>query len=340
MSFSKFRHMARRRRAAAVARKPLFFVHVPKTAGTSFRAGVEKVLHPDFIRFDYGPSAPKTSSLIRAVYEGADPLSVIRAMRGGKVAFLAGHVAARKYVGAFGCDRTFTLLRDPIQRVVSEYEHARRVNGFEKSFEHFFRNPIHQNRQAKLLATLDPAMLGLVGVTERFDESIGLFRAVFGLSVPIEEMNTARDDLHVPYPLAEDVLEELRELNQKDLMLYERFDTILSERLEMRKLGKRYVQGAVTELTRSRITGWAWFAPEVGRQNNSPVALEMVQAGKVLRSFEARQLRADLCSLSPPRLGYIGFAFEHGLKAGDSFHLRVAETGQVLQPECLVVPEK
>jgi len=46
----------------------MLFVHIPKTAGTSFRQGMLEVFGRKALLFDYGPDAPETDVSIRMIY--------------------------------------------------------------------------------------------------------------------------------------------------------------------------------------------------------------------------------------------------------------------------------
>ena len=46
---------------------PIIYLHIPKTAGTSFRMSAEQYFGPDQVLNDYGEESPNTSEDIRAV---------------------------------------------------------------------------------------------------------------------------------------------------------------------------------------------------------------------------------------------------------------------------------
>ena len=99
---------------------PIFFVHIPKTAGTSFRKSAEFYFGSDKVIYDYSTKSPETSELVNnSIYEDKDPFFFSELVHEQLVEFLSGHVPAVKYVHLFGVGQTVTFLRDPIQRVMS-----------------------------------------------------------------------------------------------------------------------------------------------------------------------------------------------------------------------------
>lgn len=100
--------------------RPLVSVHVPKSAGTSFRAWLESAFSPGRVLYDYGDR----------------PLDPAAAMNVDPAAFLAeqstrmslppgvdaihGHFWARKYERIHGAFR-MTFLRCPVERTISHY---------------------------------------------------------------------------------------------------------------------------------------------------------------------------------------------------------------------------
>ena len=44
------------------------FVHIPKTAGTSFRLGADQYFGEKMVCRDYGPKAPETSEDEQSIY--------------------------------------------------------------------------------------------------------------------------------------------------------------------------------------------------------------------------------------------------------------------------------
>ena len=177
------------------------FLHVPKTAGSSLRTvlsrqyGARHVLYFDLGAGDQRPM-PDIAAALRQGMAGRD----IRLFTGHQ--FLGLHEALRE-----PC-LYFTLLRDPVERVLSEYfyaftypHHAQReaiVSGRLGPID-FLTGPLHGrgDAQAQLLAgrtrrpVLDAALANLAdsiavaGVAEEFDRSLLLIARRLGWAPPL-----------------------------------------------------------------------------------------------------------------------------------------------------------
>jgi hypothetical protein len=227
----------------------LVFLHLPKTAGSTLLAILER---------NYG------SDRVLGFYESTYGEEARRLTPGeiARTKVIAGHfyLGVHEFVAA-PC-RYLTFLRDPVARVVSHYEFARRQP------EHYLHEAAtklslsdyvrlcgdHEpnNDQTRLLAgremanddgTCSPAMLPVakrnldecvvIGLTEKFDESLVLMRHVFGWRQPFYvPRNVNRSDApgqDVP-PEARAVVEKF---NALDIDLYgygcDRFDRLVGE---------------------------------------------------------------------------------------------------------------
>lgn len=201
----------------------MFFIHVPKTAGTSFRVGAERLFRDRVLR-DYGRASPHTSpAIVEHVYERPDLPALAHHIAEHGIRMIGGHVAYPRYRALVEPAGVIVFLRDPVQRVVSEFLHYRRHFGFEGELLQFARRESERNKQWKMLRGLDLACAGLVGLSEHYRESLRLLAARTGLEVQYLALNSnpARH-VAVPYELDEAEAAELRRLNAEDLQLYRR----------------------------------------------------------------------------------------------------------------------
>ncbi|MFM2091611.1 MAG: hypothetical protein RLZZ127_2100 [Planctomycetota bacterium] len=98
---------------------PLIVIHIPKTAGTSLRVMLEQRLAPAERLWIYGTK--ETLSLDQA---GALPAETIRSTR-----VCMGHFPYGVHERLGVAPRYATVLRDPVDRVISRYRHALRAAG-------------------------------------------------------------------------------------------------------------------------------------------------------------------------------------------------------------------
>ena len=167
----------------------LLFLHVPKTAGTTFRGILNRVYNEDQTHELYG-NIPKAIADFKALPEGQRQ----------QITCLRGHVPFGLHVHLPGNVTYVTFLRDPVERVISHYYYVRRTP------EHRLHDAIVndgvtlrgyvdldgelRNGQSRMIAacpdTSDPdavyekawnnltSYFPVVGITERFDLSLAL----------------------------------------------------------------------------------------------------------------------------------------------------------------------
>lgn len=91
----------------------------------------------------------------------------------------------RKTIGDF---HLITIVRDPVERAISLFNHFARYHGF-TSFRRYFDNEHEKNHQSRWLGfdgrdeRFIEENFSMVGITERFNESMLLFRRTLDLSL-------------------------------------------------------------------------------------------------------------------------------------------------------------
>ncbi|WP_231758084.1 sulfotransferase family 2 domain-containing protein [Microbulbifer elongatus] len=314
---------------------PIVFIHVPKTAGTSFRSGADAFFGSGRVCRDYGAEAAETSGIVRQWMNlSPDNWMFRKAFEREGYQLLAGHFHAARYVSVFGVQRMVTFLRNPLQRTVSEYTHFVRNNGFEGTFEEFYRAKQNINRQFRILGNLPWVGLGFIGFTDQYEQSLNLLNRKFNLAIPELTENLSRDSYADPYEITEEQEMELRKLNAAELHFY----GLAREQFEWRKtlsgMGS-FVAGVVMKPKDGRLGGWA-----VADEGDEPVALHIKIDGKVVGEAIANEDRPGLREKGVKRGGFVGFTFDvSGYRPGSSIECLVAETGQPLVQSPRLLPK-
>jgi len=210
-------------------RVELISIHIPKTAGTSFRNilgsvyGRNRVLRVDM------PLQSERASHEKLIH-GPKRLP-------GSARVLHGHFRRQDLVRHYGLGPgipVITWLRDPVERVVSNYyylqgilrgiveERKRNVailNKMEKTLLEYARADIARNRMAKFLDGMDLGDLLFVGIQEYFSEDLTELARLLGWKQFDRFHHNSSEDQKAP--VSEELRREIRKLNERDTELYE-----------------------------------------------------------------------------------------------------------------------
>ena len=171
----------------------LLFIHVPKTAGSSFRVALMKCCGEERVALDYGRDSPVTSNVVQRTIYGDDRYRpkrrLVRALRNRQFEALAGHFPYAKYGKFFAPEKVVCFIREPLRRAASEYLHDQRNKGYEGSFEEFIELRRNQNTQSAYLSGLPEH--AFVGITEHYRESIDMLARRFHMPFRVARRNTA-----------------------------------------------------------------------------------------------------------------------------------------------------
>jgi hypothetical protein len=234
------------------------FVHVMKTAGTSFRLMLEEQFDQEIY-----PTRDELKQLRNGWYLLADEL--LARIRDGRIdlehrRIICGHYAVNLRDHLPGHWRTVVFLREPVARSLSMIAHGRRHgNLYERRLapashwlkkQGFLANQI-ENYQTKVLAMqgtgnvnragkVDREMfararrnldsIDLVGLTEQFPESVALFDALSGMRFADRIVHANRAPGRTG-AADERTVEAIRRLVPYDLELYELAREKLRDRL-------------------------------------------------------------------------------------------------------------
>ena len=215
-------------------------IHVPKTGGETFRDILEELTEGHLQR-DYGdrPLAPLTLRQRARLASSRPHLEPdTRAVH--------GHFIATKYWRRYPEAHYMAWFREPVERLASHYYYwkrkpdrknptCKRLIEEDLSIEAFAALPEMRDVQARFLGAVPSERLAFVGLTERYDESIDLFRRAFYLALPAqaERTNANPERSDDGYELDPAVRGVIAQLNPADVLLYAaattRFEELLAE---------------------------------------------------------------------------------------------------------------
>jgi len=206
----------------------LLSLHIPKTAGTSFRNILKSIYGKNtVVRFDI-----QDHGIVRLNQEiySSDKLPSAKVLH--------GHFVFKDISEQFELPadiKKITWLRHPVQRVASNYfyleaciktllnEEKRGINILKKmqrTLLEYARDELNRNRQSKFLEGITLDQFDFVGIKEDFETDLVHAANIFGWAkIPIS-IHQNKTPLEKP-ELPEHILNEIKALNSRDIELYQ-----------------------------------------------------------------------------------------------------------------------
>ena len=175
-------------------------VHIPKTAGTSFREGLEQEFGQRLLT-DYG-DFPLSDSIPNRWHRLCTRLEVRRRRDSLRKDYdvVHGHFIASKY-SSLTHDAAFcAFFRDPVNRVLSQYRYIlsdpnpqhqmrRKILSEGLSLARFGSLPRQRRLYGLFTAGWPMERFAFVGIIEEYRLSLDLFNAIFGVRIPYLQSN-------------------------------------------------------------------------------------------------------------------------------------------------------
>lgn len=206
----------------------LVFIHINKTAGRTVRYILRSSfgprhceVEPWHARWTGPPFASRDMPRLRKLYPKLESIAGHR---------VRGFVDLRENGTEF---KYFTFMRDPLKTCASRFQFNVQYRRKKLIFEEWIQKDWPRNHQTKMIAGVADADEAIriikskpifIGLTERFDESMVLLKALMAgdLNITYRRVNVARDNA-----LAKDLLSNKRtrqmliEANESDMALYD-----------------------------------------------------------------------------------------------------------------------
>ncbi|MGS0466403.1 hypothetical protein ACU8V3_03960 [Cobetia marina] len=257
-----------------------------------------------------------------------DPYSAVLNVENKGSKFIVGHFKASRYAFQIPISKFVTILRDPIQRFYSEYNHRsnRDFDRFTGTIEDYCQEERFCNIQSKMLAGVAWPAFGCVGLTEEYNKSMYLINSELSVELEYMEVNKRRGDIEKGYDLSPAQLELISKCNKGDIELYNAAVDYFNQRISLTD-EHSFVRGRIEFIKDNIVSGYA-----IPAEDNSPaVVVEILANGIVIGEAIAKRHRKYLALLSVSRKGYVGFEFKLGdLPEKSVISARVKDTHQYL----------
>ena len=303
------------------------FVHIPKTAGTSLR---HSLLETDNVCLDYGEKSSETSEIIKSFFYGGsvqDHYKAYLAFQQSDFDWLCGHVPVAKYLNWFMAQDVVVFLRDPIQQMISHFNHFSRYHGYKGDFTSFYRKKSFQNIQSKYLAGAPIALIGIVAITEEYDVSLELINNHFSSFYGVKRSNVNNAKAVVQESLLDEMKVELSTLLESDISLYNKAKRLFNERVELDKLAKRWCYGIAHLNANLVLSGCAYYDG-----SDDAIELELRINDQYVQDISAIDFYGAHPRLNLPRKRMIGFRvpLSKHMTLQDQVTLVVKDSGQAI----------
>ncbi len=305
---------------------PILFIHIPKTAGTSFNENAEHHFGAEAIEKDYGADANHTSALVKTYIYGTETIDQFgfhKAFSQADKKWLTGHFNADRYLHLMGCQNTLAFVRDPVERVISEYLYRKRQFGMDRSLEDFYRDPDETNKQYRMIGEYPWQAFRLVGTQARYNDCLDLINKTFDLTFGDIQSNRRSDQTHLD--ISDDDKAEIRRWNERDCIFYDEAAAYLEKQLAT-ATGQLFCHHDLGYSPGEHFIGWAFYPGQ-----ETPVEVGLYADGQLVKTTRASEHIANLQTIGAPRAGNVGFRFVLGdYKSAETIELKAMDTDQAL----------
>jgi hypothetical protein len=213
----------------------LISVHLPKTAGSSFRASLE-TYYGDTLVLDYSDHPINQSPLARKLVSLKASFQLAYRYRDTGVACTHGHFLPIKYrwIRTPARKKYVVWLRDPIERLASHYYYwtrdynpetagnlRRRMVEENWTLEKFCFSSEMQNIYTKFLWGFPVGLFDFIGITENYESDLNYFaEKILESELPMSAANVNPQKATDRYVEDKNLRSRLEQFHQRDMSLY------------------------------------------------------------------------------------------------------------------------
>jgi len=200
----------------------LFLVQIPETAGSNLRLAACRLWGSAKIITDYGPTNRHTSeSVLDLIHQEKDFHGFKTWLQDNDIALFTSQAPLRRLRRIFPASDIITFLRDPVDLIIHRYQSAV-ITGYKGSLQQFAALRVHRDIQTRFLRSVPLELLGFVGLTERFSDSLTLLNEQydFNLSQLTAQNNVCANGRSDLDDIKKKDRDDIASLNQQDMQLY------------------------------------------------------------------------------------------------------------------------
>jgi len=309
-----------------------FFIHISKTAGTSFR----KALEDKFVVLgDYGDQSKHTDKLIQhAIYESKSPYALKSQLKTMQNTWLTGHVGFPRYSDMVSARHIIAFVRDPVEQVISHFNHYVAHHGFKGNIEDFLKRPAASNFQRKSLNPMPLGLIGYIGLTDSYNESIALINGYYGLDLDVKNANINVQKTIEKEAISVALRKQISDLNKVDNACVNEVRFLHKQRMALTQENKQWVYSYFVINPNNVLIGCAYYS-----HSSEAVEFEVLCNGQLIETVIADGFYGGQPKVNFPRERYIGvhLPLSSHCKKGDKIEVFAKETGQQLTYKSLVV---
>lgn len=209
--------------------EPIFFLHIPKTGGTSIRDCACRTFDKAKIFMLYGKDSATTHRYANKIRYYSTCFSIAEQLKlisdyitENDIKFYSSHWSA-SYLPCFNPDRAFSIFRQPYDQVLSYYYHQKSLGRTSLALEEFIEEPANQNIQTHAFGCADIDSIALVGILDAYDSFVARLNHRFGLNFNVVHRNRRSLISRLVEPSPRPSLRaHVERLNAADMDIYQR----------------------------------------------------------------------------------------------------------------------
>lgn len=212
----------------------LIFVHIPKTAGTSFKGLLNQIYAPSETIIIDSSEWYKNTNYSKITNRNGLPGSQ-QIQPSSQIKYIVGHFNADRFINLYPDAAYITWVRDPIQRLISNYNYYLRGGVYYGQmtdqkrkydiidFETYCTHKHNINTMSQQI-NLPLSKFKFIGIAEHYEEEIKRFKKVTGIDITEDSnyanVNPDKKNVKESYKITEEQKQKLIALHDQDYKLY------------------------------------------------------------------------------------------------------------------------